>query len=145
MKVVKILAILFVVYVGIVALFESLLGYFQPAGGNAIVITTTDTKGNANERVVSQLEYDGRIYVAANHWPRAWYNRVLENPDVLLTIDGEKRAFRAVSVVGEEFDRVDAANPLGPVIRILTGFPPRRLVRLDPVEDESPGADESPG
>jgi hypothetical protein len=132
MKAVKIVAILFGVYVVIVAGFETWLGYAQPQGGNTIVITTTDSSGNAKERVVSRLDSDGQIYLAANHWPRAWYDNVLENPDVQLTIDGEKKPYRAVPVSGEEFERVDAEHPLGPVIRILTGFPPRRLVRLEP-------------
>ena len=79
MKAVKLIAILFVVYVGIVIAFESLIGYFQPADETTLVITTTAEDGNPNDRVLSRLESNGQLYVAANHWPRAWYNRALDN------------------------------------------------------------------
>jgi hypothetical protein len=29
----------------------------------------------SHERVTSPIDYDGRLFVAANHWPRAWYDR----------------------------------------------------------------------
>ncbi len=132
MKVLKLIGILFLVYVGIVVVFESLLGYFQPANPSSIVIATTDEDGNTNDRVVSRLKSNGQLYVAANHWPRAWYNQALENPQVQVTIDGEKSAYLAVPVSDEEHDRVNAERPLGIVTRILTGFPPRYFVRLDP-------------
>lgn len=132
MKVVKIVAIVLAVYIGIVVLFESLIGYFQPAGGSTIVITTVDDDGNANDRVVSRLDSGGALYVAANHWPRAWYNRVLEHPDLEVTANGEKQPYRAAPVTGEEHERVNAEHPLGPGVRFLTGYPPRRFVRLDP-------------
>lgn len=132
MKVVKIIGILALVYVGIVVVFESLLGYYQPAGQETLVITTTDGKGNTHDRVLSRLESNGQLYVAANHWPRGWYNRALENPRVQVTLDGEKVDYLAVAVNDEEHGRVDREHSLGIVIRILTGFPPRYFVRLDP-------------
>jgi hypothetical protein len=81
---------------------------------------------------VSRLESGGELYVAANHWPRAWYDRALENPEVQATIDGQQRNFRAVPVAGSEHDRVEADNGLGLGFRILTGFPPRYFLRLTP-------------
>lgn len=134
MKAVKILAILLGVYVLIVVAFESLIGYFQPEGGTTLTITTTDEDGNANERVLSRIDSGGQLYVAANHWPRAWYRQALANPEVQVDVDGEKRAYLAVPVTGEEHDRVDAEHGLGLVVRILTGFPPRYFVRLEPRE-----------
>ncbi len=132
MKALKIGAIVVLVYVGIVVAFESTIGYFQPADGSTLVITTFDEDGTAHDRVVSRLESDGRLYVAANHWPRAWYNRALENPEVGITLDSEKGDYRAVPITGMEHDRVDHENSLGVIFRILTGFPPRYFVRLDP-------------
>ena len=132
MKALKIAAITAMVYVGIVVAFEFLIGYFQPTAGSTLVITTFDQDGTPYDRVVSRLESDGQLYVAANHWPRAWYSRALENPDVQVTLDGDKGAYRAVPVTGAEHDRVDNENSLGLVFRILTGFPPRYFVRLDP-------------
>ena len=133
MKAAKIIAILILVYIGVVVAFESLLGYFQPAGPNTLVITTTDDSGITHDRVVARLESNGRLYVAANHWPRAWYGQALENPKVQVAWKDEKAAYLAVPVTGEEHDRVDSDNSLGIVFRILTGFPPRYFVRLDPV------------
>jgi len=132
MKALKILAIVVLVYLGIVVAFESLIGYFQPAGGSTLVITTFDADGTAHDRVVSRLESDGRLYVAANHWPRAWYDRAMQNPEVRVSLDGSKGDYRAVPVTGEEHDRVDGDNSLGVIFRILTGFPPRTFLRLDP-------------
>ena len=132
MKAVKIIAIVVAVYVGIVVAFESLLGILQPAGGNTLVITTTDEDGGKHDRVLSRLESEGQLYVAANHWPRAWYNRALQNPDVEVVVDGERGSYRAVSVTGEEHARVDASRSLGLGFRVLTGFPPRYFLRLEP-------------
>lgn len=132
MKALKIAAIVVLVYVGIVAGFESLIGVLQPSGSSTLVITTFDANGTPHERVVARLESDGKLYVAANHWPRAWYRRALENPNVQATIDGAKRDYTAVPVTGAEHDRVNSDNRLGIGFRFLTGFPPRYFVRLEP-------------
>jgi hypothetical protein len=132
MKILKIAVVLALVYVGIVAAFESLIGYIQPSSGSTLVITTFDAGGTPHDRVVSRLESNGQLYVAANHWPRAWYERALANPDVQVTIDGQKSYHTAVPVTGEEHERVDRENALPVFFRILTGFPPRYFLRLDP-------------
>ncbi len=128
----KKLAILVIAYVAIVAAFESAIGFFQPTPGSTLVITTTDPAGTARDRVVSRLESDGKLYVAANHWPRAWYRRALANPEVRVMVDGESRAAQAVPVTGDEHARVERDHPLPFLFRVVTGFPPRYFVRLDP-------------
>jgi hypothetical protein len=132
MKAWKIVAIVAVVYVGIVAAFESLIGVLQPASGETLVITTFDPDGAPHDRVVSRLESEGKLYVAANHWPRAWYRRALANPDVQATIEGQKADYRAVPIEGSEYERVNGEHALPVFFRILTGFPSRPIVRLDP-------------
>jgi len=132
MKALKILAIVVLAYVGLVVVFESSIGYFQPTAGSTLVITTFDADGTAHDRVVSRLESGGKLYVATNHWPRAWYKRALQNPDVRVSLAGETGDYRAVPVTGAEHDRVESDNGLGVVFRILTGFPPRHFLRLDP-------------
>ena len=132
MRAFKIAAIAALIYVGIVVAFESLIGYLQPSAGSTLVITTFDGDGTPHDRVVSRLESEGQLYVAANHWPRAWYNRALANPEVHVTLDGQKTDYRAVPVTGVEHDRIDAEHSLPVAFRILTGFPPRYFVRLDP-------------
>jgi hypothetical protein len=128
----KILAIVLLVYVLIVAAFESLIGFIQPAGGSTLVLTTFDGDGTAHDRVLARLDTDGKVYVSANHWPRAWYRRALANPDVQATLDGVKGNYRVVSVTGPEADGVERAHPHGFAFRFVTGFPPRYFVRLDP-------------
>lgn len=123
-----------VVYILIVVLFESLLGYYQPQNEGTIVITTTQDDGEKHSRVVSRLESGGNLYVAANHWPRIWYYDALENPELVVEMDGVTADYTAVPVEGEEHDRVNADKPLPLFFRILTGFPPRYFIRLDPRE-----------
>lgn len=145
MRVVKILGVVALVYVLLVTVFESLLGYFQPQGPGTLVITTTDADGNPHDRVLSELESGGKVYVAVNHWPRAWYGHVLANPDVTVRRGEEptEHSYTAVAVAGEEEARVAADNPTGVVFRVLTGFPPRHFVRLDPT-DETAAASSAP-
>ena len=132
MKIVKITLIgLAVGYIGLVVLFESWLGYSQPTNANSLVITTFDS-GESKDRVLSAVNNDGKLYVSANHWPRAWYRQALSNPNVEVTFKGEKNLYLAIPVDGIEHDRVykDKALPLR--FRILTGFPPRYFLRLEP-------------
>ncbi len=132
MNALKPIAIAVCVYVGVVFAFETLIGVFQPTNESTLVLTTRDRDGNTNERVLTRLESGGQLYVAANHWPRRWYHRVLEHPEVEIALEGETGAYRAVPVAGAEHDRVNEENDTGVVFRILTGFPPRKFVRLDP-------------
>ncbi len=131
-KAARLIVISFLVYAGLVATFESMLGFFQPGGQGTLVITTTDEDGTANDRVLARLESNGQLYVAANHWPRAWYKQALENPSVQVAVDGESGDYLAVPVTDEEHDRVNNDNGTGFVFRMMTGFPPRYFVRLDP-------------
>ncbi len=138
MKALKWVGVVLGVYVGIVLAFEVLyLAWYQPKLENLpipmLVLTTTDDADEPHTRRLARLDNDGRIYVSAHHWPRGWYRRALENPRVLVEIDGVESAFVAVPVTGEEFERVAAAFPLPLPIRFLMGFPPKReILRLDP-------------
>lgn len=131
MKILKIISIsLVVVYVGLVILFESWLGYSQPTNTNSLVITTFDDQ-EGKERVLSAVNNDSKLYVSANHWPRAWYRQALSNPNVEVAYKGEKNSYLAVPIEGKEHEKLmkDHAHPL--TFRILTGFPPRYFLRLD--------------
>ena len=132
MPALKRIALLVLIYIGIIATFESLLGYFQPSGQSTLVITTADEDGTRHDRVLARLQSNGQLYVAVNHWPRAWYGRALENPSVQVAVNGVTGAYMAVPVSDEEHDRVNREHSLGLVFRILTGFPPRYFLRLDP-------------
>ena len=132
MPALKRIALLVLIYIGIIATFESLLGYLQPSGQSTLVITTADEDGTRHDRVLARLQSNGQLYVAVNHWPRAWYGRALENPSVQVAVNGVTGAYMAVPASDEEHDRVNREHSLGVVFRILTGFPPRYFLRLDP-------------
>jgi hypothetical protein len=134
MKAFKRIGIALLLYVAIIITFESMIGFFQPEAGTTLVITTTDESGNSSDRVLARLASDGQIYVAANHWPRAWYKEARANPKVLAAFEGGKGEYLAVPVDpdGGEHTRVYADNDPGLGFRVLTGFPPRLFLRLDP-------------
>ena len=132
MRALKIIAIVAVVYVGIVVVFESLLGHFQPQYATTLQITTKDDAGQPHKRIVARLVSNGALYVAANHWPRAWYHQALKDPHVLVTTDGVDVPYLAVPVTAEEHERVNSENRHGIGFLFLTGFPPREFLRLDP-------------
>jgi hypothetical protein len=123
-------------YVLLVVLFESSLGYFQPENPSTLQITTLGLDGSRSPRVLARLESSGELYVAANHWPRAWYREALASPNVEVSSEFEQGSYVAVPVAvgGAEHGRVNSDNSLGLLFRILTGFPPRYFLRLDPVD-----------
>ena len=124
LKYLKIIGVLVAIYIGIVVLFESLIGYYQPAGGSTLVITTTDADGAAHDRVLSRLDSDDKLYVAVNHWPRAWYHRTQENPEVQITMEEETGDYLAVPVSDEEYDRLQSEHPRGVAGTLLMGVAP---------------------
>lgn len=139
MKVLELLLIGLGAYLALVVAFECfvvIMGTRQAARGVApdeewVVITTQDADGRT-DTVVGGVESAGHLYVAANHWPRGWYQRALRNPHVELTRAGERRACRAVPVTGAERARIARDYRLPWIARLLTGFPPRSFLRLDP-------------
>ncbi len=132
MKILRRIAIgVVIAYVLIVVAFESILGYNQPEFDGTLTITTFNDDGESFDRVVTGLKTNDKLYVRVNHWPRAWYYRLLDNPDIKVTIDSETQDYLAVDIEGEEYDLVQNDHAPGIVFRILTGFPPRHIVRLD--------------
>lgn len=121
-----------IAYVLIVVGFETLIGYNQPEFEGTLTLTTFNDDGETFDRVVSGLKSSDKLYVRVNHWPRAWYFRLLDNPNIKVTIDGKTQNYLAVDIEGEEYDLVQNDHPSGIVFRILTGFPPRYILRLDP-------------
>jgi len=131
-SIVAIIALL-LIYVGYVAYFEAQLAYRQPQGSTSLVIATFDN-GDRHERVLRLEQIDGNNYIAANHWPRAWYRQSLRNPDVEVRMPGteEFAAYTAVPLEGAELERISDIYSFGFNFRFQTGFPPRRFLRLDP-------------
>jgi hypothetical protein len=127
------LAALFLLYAGSIVWFEARLGINQPQGATSLVIATFNN-GERHERVVRLETIDGKNYVAANHWPRAWYHQALNNPNVEVKMPGTDsfEPFEAVNVEGEEDTYVREIYTFGFNFRFRTGFPPRYFLRLEP-------------
>jgi len=119
-----------VFYISLVILFETLLGVIQPENIGTMVLTSFED-GERVERVLSRLGKDGEVFVAVNHWPRAWARRIQRNPDVQITIEGETQNYNAVKLEGAEHEQaaIDFTVPLA--FKFLTGFPPRYFFRFD--------------
>ncbi|HAJ76473.1 MAG TPA: hypothetical protein DCM64_08440 [Gammaproteobacteria bacterium] len=130
-------AVLFAAYVGWVVEFEYSLGTNQPMGGSAIVIATFNADNERHERVLSLRKINGNDYVAANHWPRAWYNQALVNPNVEVKMAGSEEfvAYLAVPLEGEEDALLREEYALSFRARAQMGFPPRYFLRLDPRQE----------
>jgi hypothetical protein len=54
------------------------------------------------------------------------------HPEVEITRGGAKAAYLAVPATGDERARVVQDYGLPWILRLLTGFPPRSFLRLDP-------------
>ncbi len=131
-KPVKVILIVFVAYAGLVAVFASMLGIFQPERETTLVITTTDADGDTHDRVLGRLDSNDELFVAVNQWPRAWYRRALENPSVQVRLAGQRGDYLAVPATDEEHDRLQREHNTSIVFRLMMGFAPRYFFRLEP-------------
>jgi len=127
-----VVGVLLLLYVGQVVLFEVRLGINQPENQSTIVIATFDEDGERHERVLRLVQIDGNNYVAANHWPRAWYHQALENPRVEVEMEDRFEPYVAVPVEGAEEEMLREEYAVSFEFRFRTGFPPRYFLRLDP-------------
>lgn len=128
-----VVAALAIAYVAQVVYYEATLGYNQPENPTTIVIATFDDDQNRHERVVRLVEIEGKAYIAANHWPRAWYHQALDNPNIEVKMDDVFEPYVAVPLEGAEEEMVRGIYTFGFEFRFRTGFPPRYFLRLDPV------------
>ena len=81
------------------------------------------------------LEEGNDVFVAVNHWPRAWARRISENPNVQITYNEATLSYNAVILEGGEHDKAVLDFPVPLAFRILTGFPPRYFFRFELQED----------
>ena len=127
-------SVLFLAYVSWVVNFEVNLGRNQPMGGNSIIIATFNDENERHERVLSLREINGENYVAANHWPRAWYRQALDNPNVEVKMARQEEfsPYTAVPLEGAEDDLLREEYSISFRGRAQMGFPPRYFLRLDP-------------
>lgn len=126
--------VLFLAYVAYVVRFEVQLGVNQPQGSTSLLIATFSGDNERHERVLRLEQIDGQNYIAANHWPRAWYNQARDNPNVEVKMPGEDsfEPYLAVPLEGAELEHISEVYSFGFEFRFRTGFPPRYFLRLDP-------------
>ncbi|MEM1435297.1 MAG: nitroreductase/quinone reductase family protein [Pseudomonadota bacterium] len=103
----------------------------QPPMATGITLSIPTEAGTTLERTVHGHKFEGRLYIASNHWFRKWYHAVLAHPEILVTRNGNTHAYSAVPVTGEERQRLQANYRMG-ALRIVTAFAPSRFLRLDP-------------
>lgn len=142
MKILRYAVVALLAYVALVVAFETWLGIAQPRfetnpgeeWGATIVVTTSGADGSTQGRVVTPMVSDGHLYASANHWPRSWYKRVLENPNVQITNKDVTKDYLAIPIPagGEEHARLQQEHPHSAFFRFMTGYPPRRFVRFEP-------------
>ncbi len=138
MKIIRIVAIVFGVYVALGLIIDGAIGYFQPQSGTTAVLRTFDEEGKAHDTVLSLLDDGGTFWVESGHWFRGWYHRVRSNPDVELTREGERAPYTAVPVdTPEALAGVEVLMGKGQGARYWAGrvmllFAPIKPVRLDP-------------
>ncbi len=132
MKIVKVLSVLIAVYIGAIAAMGGFVAYFQPQMPGVLMLTTTDEEGKAYNRLLGRFEVDGVRYLAVNSWPRRWYELALANPNVEITVDGQRTQFTAVRIDSIERQHMLEKYPTPLWMKILSGFPPRQFLRLDP-------------
>jgi hypothetical protein len=140
MKALRVAAIGLVGFVVLALALDLYVGLRQPeVGGRECVLRTTDEAGNVHETRLALIEDHGTLWVQSGHHFRGWYERVLENPEVEVVLDGEAHPFRAVPLDTPEA-RAHVIRLLkqraGPVrfyaIRTLLLFAEIKPVRLDP-------------
>jgi hypothetical protein len=138
MKLVRILAMLLALYVGLGLLADAAIGWFQPQGGNTAVLRTFDPSGASKDTVLGLLDDHGQLWVESGHWFRGWYRRVVANPDVELVRGGQAAPYRATPLdTPEAVDTVTRLMGKGSssrywIARTLLLFAPIKPVRLDP-------------
>ena len=143
MKIAKILGWILAIYVLIGLTFDGLIGYFQPENQSTVVLRTYNSEGDL-ENTVLGLRVDGdQLWVESGHWFRGWYNRILDNPNVILKTSTGEHAYKAVPV--EDPQAVELMeNLMGKgdgysywLGRAMLLFAPIKPVRLDLISPEN--------
>lgn len=146
MKLVRIAAIVLVVYVALGLTLDAAIGYFQPQGEGTAVLRTFDEDGRPHDTVLSLHEdADGTLWVESGHWFRGWYDRARRSPEVELIRNGDPEPYRAVPVndpeAVEKLERLMGKPGFGYyAARTMLLWAPIKPVRLEP---RAPGDNEN--
>ncbi len=138
MRIVRIFAIVFGVYVVLGMSIDAAIGYFQPQNEATLVLRTYGDDGDSKDTVLSSRDDNGQLWVESGHWFRGWYYRALENPNVEVIRGENVQPFRAVPVnTDEAVELMTKLMGKGQgagywVGRAMLLFAPIKPVRLDP-------------
>ena len=139
MKLVRVLAMLLALYVGLGLLADAAIGWFQPQGGNTAVLRTFDAGGGPRDTVLGLLDDNGQLWVESGHWFRGWYRRRGREPGRRARARRSGRALPrdADSTPPEAVDTVTRLMGKGTssrywIARTLLLFAPIKPVKLDP-------------
>ena len=135
MLIVEIVGGVFLGYVILILLLETVIWRFQPDMDGGVTLKIKDGETIVKRKLYG-LEYNDRLYLSSNHWFRKWYHTVLENPALEVERAGEQGQYIAVPVKGEEHLEVAREYSAGFVLKFLCGFAPQRFLRLDPKSAE---------
>ncbi|MCZ6459315.1 MAG: nitroreductase/quinone reductase family protein [Gammaproteobacteria bacterium] len=138
MKVVRIVAIVFGVYVVLGMSIDAAIGYFQPQSEATLVLRTYGEAGDSKDTVLSLRDDNGQLWVESGHWFRGWYYRALANPNVEVIRGESVQPYRAVPVnTDEAVELMTKLMGKGQgagywVGRVMLLFAPIKPVRLEP-------------
>lgn len=106
------------------------------------VLTSFDADGRPHQTRLWSVDADGVIWLRASHVRRAWYQRLRGNPDVELERAGERRAYRASIIPGDDAQRRinrrmrEKYGTTDALIHLLEGSPPGIPVKLEAKQPE---------
>ncbi len=145
MKILRVVAIVFGVYVLLGLSLDAAVGYFQPRDDTTAVLRTFDADGGMHETVLRPRTGDDQLWLVSGQWFRGWYYRALANPDVELQRGDTVAAYRATpvdspqdmaAILHLERERTTAVRYwFGRAV--LTLFAPVKLLRLEPRQPNS--------
>ena len=138
MKIIRIAAIVFGIYVVLGFSIDAAIGTFQPQSETTALLRTFEEDGTPQDTVLSLLDDDGQLWVESGHWFRGWYHRAVANPEVELIRGDDIAKYRAVPLdTPEALDKVTQLMGKGQgagywVGRTMLLYAPIKPVRLDP-------------
>jgi len=98
-RIVRTLALLFVGFVALALGIDAIVASRQPVlnpGAAEGILRTFDEDGNVYEKRLAVVDDAGTLWIQWGHHFRAWYHRLLRNPEVEFVRNGEVGAYHAV-------------------------------------------------
>jgi hypothetical protein len=139
-RAIKIALFLIVGYIGLALALGGLIAYLQPQREGTLILRTVDDSGQSRETVLRKIVMEnGEHYLWSAKWFRGWYYNALDNPSVVIIIDGSTSEWSVTEVTDEAtIDRVVASQREGvnPAAwwfgQSTVLFAPIKILKLEP-------------